>query len=132
MSYLQQWQDLAPGAAIETDAQGNHYLVVPGFSGDEPLVAFRQKASATSSAGAPASVKDPFGVATTTTPTTTPAPQAFSNLSTVTITHNLGRYVEVQVLDTSGRLIEGQVTQLSLNQVEIQFSQSLSGAVLVR
>jgi hypothetical protein len=48
--------------------------------------------------------------------------------SSWTVTHNLGRYPSVNVVDSSGRLVEGDVTYLSANSLVIDFSAGLSGA----
>jgi len=62
----------------------------------------------------------------------TPPPVAFTNQTILTITHNLGRLVQVQVYDPNGYEIGGQVQQVGLNIVEVQFSQPLSGTVVLR
>ncbi len=55
----------------------------------------------------------------------------FSEQETITYTHNLGRYVDVTIYDTDGIQIYGQVIQDSLNQITVNFNQSLSGTILI-
>lgn len=56
---------------------------------------------------------------------------AFTNQTTVTYTHNLGRYVDVTIYDTNGNQLYGQVIQNSLNQITVTFNQPLSGKILI-
>jgi len=44
-----------------------------------------------------------------------------------TITHNLGKYPSVTVVDSSGREVMGEVTHNSTNQITIGFSAAFSG-----
>lgn len=55
----------------------------------------------------------------------------FENTAIITITHNLGRYVQATIYDQSGNLIVGQITAINLNQIQIVLSQSLSGTVVI-
>lgn len=43
------------------------------------------------------------------------------------INHNLGKHVSVEVIDSSGQLVEGEVTYNSLNKVTIRFNGSFTG-----
>lgn len=47
--------------------------------------------------------------------------------STWTITHNLGYYPNVQVVDSGGTNVIGDITYNSINQLTITFSASFSG-----
>jgi hypothetical protein len=55
--------------------------------------------------------------------------QAFSSASVVTVTHNLGKYPSVTVLDSAGDECEGDVDQLTGNQLTVTFSAPFSGTV---
>ena len=46
-----------------------------------------------------------------------------SSSNTWTITHNLGRYPSVTVVDTGGTIIEAPITYNSVNQLTITFFQ---------
>src|SRR5664280_210411 len=48
-------------------------------------------------------------------------------LSTWTITHHLGAYPSVTVVDSGGNTVIGQVTYLSTNALKIVFNASFSG-----
>jgi hypothetical protein len=57
--------------------------------------------------------------------------QAFSNTKDVTVTHNKGKHpVAVDCIDSGGRLIEGDITFLSLNAFSIHFDVPVSGKIL--
>jgi hypothetical protein len=43
------------------------------------------------------------------------------------VTHNLGLYPDVQVFDSSGDQVEGDVTHLSANELTVAFSAAFSG-----
>ncbi len=43
------------------------------------------------------------------------------------INHNLGKHVSVGIIDSSGQLVEGEVTYNSLNKVTIMFNGSFTG-----
>lgn len=45
------------------------------------------------------------------------------------MTHNFGKYPSVSVFDSTGRLVEGDVQHLSVNQVKITFSAAFAGSV---
>lgn len=47
--------------------------------------------------------------------------------SSWSITHNLGRYPSVAVLDSTGRLVEGDVQHTSTNTLVVAFSGAFSG-----
>ena len=47
--------------------------------------------------------------------------------STWTITHNLGFFPAVSVVDSGGSVVEGDVSYISVNQVSIAFSSSFGG-----
>jgi hypothetical protein len=50
-----------------------------------------------------------------------------SAAATWVVTHNLGKYPSVQVFDSAGDEVEGLVTQVSPNQLTINFSAAFSG-----
>jgi hypothetical protein len=56
--------------------------------------------------------------------------QSFTSASSVTVTHNLGKYVGVTVLDTAGDECEGDIDQVSINQCVLTFSAPFSGLVV--
>ena len=56
--------------------------------------------------------------------------QDFTVASSVTVTHNLGKYPAVTVIDSAGDEVEGDVEHLSTNQLQVSFSGSFSGIVL--
>src|SRR4051794_35319013 len=61
----------------------------------------------------------------------TPATYVFTQGSpsaSWTITHNLGYYPAVTVVDSSGNEVEGSVQYLSINQVRVTFSAAFSGS----
>jgi hypothetical protein len=49
------------------------------------------------------------------------------SLATWTITHNLGKYPGVMIVDTGGNVVIGEVRYVSLNQLVITFSAAFSG-----
>lgn len=55
----------------------------------------------------------------------------FANATHLTIIHNRGRLVTVQIFDAAGRMVDADIAEPNLNTVEITFSQSLSGTALV-
>jgi hypothetical protein len=56
--------------------------------------------------------------------------QNFSVTTSVTVTHNLGKYPSVTVLDSAGDECEGSVDHLSINQLVVTFSAPFSGIVV--
>jgi hypothetical protein len=48
-------------------------------------------------------------------------------LSTWTIDHNLGRYPSIEIIDSSGRLVEGDVTYPSANRIVVAFIGAFAG-----
>lgn len=55
--------------------------------------------------------------------------QAFTNLSAVTVTHNLNKYPSVTVVDSAGTEIEGDINHISLNQLTVNFLVTFTGTV---
>lgn len=55
----------------------------------------------------------------------------FTGKASVQVPHNLGRRVLVQVLDSDERLIEGSITIADANNIIVNFSQVLSGTILI-
>lgn len=56
--------------------------------------------------------------------------QSFTNQSSVTVDHNLGKFPSVTVIDTANDEVEGSVDHISINQVIVSFSASFSGKVV--
>lgn len=44
-----------------------------------------------------------------------------------TITHNLGFHPDIQVFDSAGDQVEGDVTHVSINEITVHFSAAFSG-----
>lgn len=58
--------------------------------------------------------------------------QSFTSQTSVVVTHNLGRYPEVQIVDTTGEIIYTTVTHSSLNAFTVDFGgDTVSGTILV-
>jgi hypothetical protein len=55
--------------------------------------------------------------------------QTFNVASTVTVTHNLGKYPSVTVFDSASNEIEGDVDYTNLNNLTLSFSAPFSGTV---
>ena len=55
----------------------------------------------------------------------------FANATRLTIIHNRGRLVTVQIFDGAGRMVDADIAEVNLNTLEITFSQSFTGTVLV-
>jgi hypothetical protein len=55
--------------------------------------------------------------------------QPFTVASQVTVTHGLGRYPAVTVIDSAGDLIEGEIGYLSPDSLTVSFSAPFSGVV---
>jgi selenophosphate synthase len=55
--------------------------------------------------------------------------QEFNAASTVTVTHNLGKYPAVTVMDSAGDAVEGDVLFTSSNGLTVSFSAPFSGTV---
>lgn len=56
----------------------------------------------------------------------------FVNLTTITITHNFDTFPNVIVIDSNGEMIHASVQYQNNNQILINFSNSLSGTVVIR
>lgn len=56
--------------------------------------------------------------------------QSFSAVSTVVVTHSLGKKPAVTIIDTSGDECEGDVIHNTNNQLTVNFSAANSGVVL--
>jgi hypothetical protein len=61
---------------------------------------------------------------------TMPYSTVFTNKQSVTITHNLGRQVTVQVFDMDGDEMDGLITSTA-NSITVLFSQPLSGTIII-
>lgn len=57
--------------------------------------------------------------------------EGFTSQTTLTVTHNLGFYPVVTIIDTSGNVVDAEVTYNSVNQITIVFAVSQSGTVLL-
>lgn len=55
--------------------------------------------------------------------------QAFTVASSVTVTHNLGKYPSVMVIDSAGDEVEGAVEHTSANELVVTFAAAFSGTV---
>lgn len=56
--------------------------------------------------------------------------QSFISSSSVTVTHNLGKYPAISVLDSAGDVVVGDVDHTSLNQLIVTFSAPFSGMII--
>ena len=56
-------------------------------------------------------------------------PQAFTSAAQVTVTHGLGKYPSVTVIDSAGDEVEGDVLYLSASALVVSFSAPFSGTV---
>lgn len=54
-----------------------------------------------------------------------------SPASTWVVVHNLAKYPAVQVTDSSGKIVEGEITHDSVNQATIVFNTSFSGKAVL-
>lgn len=57
--------------------------------------------------------------------------QPFSGAVLLTVTHNLGRYVDVMVYDESGEQVDARVSYVDSNQVRVEFNTPLTGTLLI-
>jgi hypothetical protein len=55
--------------------------------------------------------------------------QAFSNLSSIVVTHNLGKHPAVSVVDSAGDECVGDVIHTSVNSCTVNFSAPFSGTI---
>lgn len=53
--------------------------------------------------------------------------ESFTNQSQVTLTHNLGKYPAISVIDSAGDEVVGNVEYLDVNTVRISFVGSFTG-----
>jgi hypothetical protein len=51
--------------------------------------------------------------------------------ATWTITHNLGRDVQVETIDTSGTTMVGEISRPSVNQVVVTFNGATAGKAII-
>jgi hypothetical protein len=56
--------------------------------------------------------------------------QNFSSATSVTVTHNLGKYPAVTVVDSANDEVEGEVEHISVNELVVTFSAPFSGKVV--
>ena len=57
---------------------------------------------------------------------------SFTNQTSLTITHNFDNTPTVLILDSSGYLVHAEIRHTSSSQILINFSDSLSGTVIIR
>jgi len=55
----------------------------------------------------------------------------FENVAMIQIEHNRNRYVTVNILNTNGNPIEGDVRHINKNFVQIGFSENMTGTVII-
>lgn len=58
--------------------------------------------------------------------------EAFTNQTSVTVTHNLGYYPVVQVIDDSAVQLDAEVTQTSVNAFTVTFAVAQSGTIIYK
>lgn len=56
--------------------------------------------------------------------------EAFTSQTLVTVTHGLGKYPAVSVIDTAGDEVEGTVNHVTTSQLTITFSPATSGVII--
>jgi hypothetical protein len=61
-----------------------------------------------------------------------PVEYTFSNSNTVTITHNKGYIPEVQVVLSSGEVVQADIRHTSVNEVVVTFVNAISGWIYIR
>lgn len=57
--------------------------------------------------------------------------QAFTFQSTVTVTHNLGKYPSVTVFDSAGSEIEGSIEYVDINTLIVTFTNPFTGMIIL-
>ena len=62
----------------------------------------------------------------------TPVEFQFSNSTQVTITHNKGYFPEVQVVLSSGEVVQADITHTSVDVLVVSFVNAISGSVYIR
>ena len=62
----------------------------------------------------------------------TPVEFQFSNSTQVTITHNKGYFPEVQVVLSSGEVVQADITHTSVDVLVVTFVNAISGSVYIR
>ena len=48
-----------------------------------------------------------------------------------TVTHNLGKYPSVRIKDNTGHSMEGDIVDISINEITIEFSSAKSGVAIL-
>lgn len=56
--------------------------------------------------------------------------QAFTGVSSVVVTHNLGKYPSPIIFDSAGDEVEGDIRHDSVNQLTVTFNNSNTGTVI--
>ena len=57
---------------------------------------------------------------------------SFTDQTQLTITHDFENYPTVIILDANGNLVHAEIRHTSTSQILINFSDSLSGTVIIR
>lgn len=57
--------------------------------------------------------------------------QEFTDEDEFTITHNMGKYPAITVIDTAGDEVEGDYTYIDINTLVVSFSAPFSGKVVL-
>ena len=57
---------------------------------------------------------------------------SFTDQTTLTISHDFENYPTVIILDANGNLVHAEIRHTSTSQILINFSDSLSGTVIIR
>ena len=55
--------------------------------------------------------------------------ESFTNKNTVTVTHNMGKYPSVTVINSAGDEVIGDIEHISVNQLTANFSSGFSGKI---
>jgi hypothetical protein len=61
-----------------------------------------------------------------------PVEYSFSNTTSVTITHNKGYFPSVQVLLSTGELVQADIRHTSLDELVVTFVNAISGSIYIR
>lgn len=55
--------------------------------------------------------------------------ESFTNQNTITVTHNMGKYPSVTVINSAGDEVIGDIEHISVNQLTASFSSGFSGKI---
>ena len=62
----------------------------------------------------------------------TPVEYTFSNTTRVTITHNKGYFPTVQIVLSSGEVVQADISHTSQDELVVTFANAISGTVYIR